>query len=395
MAGPDHGGEPQHGVLGGTFPLGTVFGIRVRANWSVAVILALIAFGLAREDFPATNPRQSALAYALTAVITAIAFLASLLAHELAHSLVARRYGLKVTSITLWLFGGVSELSGDIPDPAAEARVAAVGPLTSLVLGGVFYGLAVGVAALRPARDSVPGLIDTALAYLGITNLILFAFNIIPAAPLDGGRVLRAIIWWRTHDRVKATMWASRVGEVFGWVLVAGGFYAFFITGQWTWLWTALVGLFLTGAASAEAQQAVMTGRLRGVRVSQVMTPSPVTVPASMTVREFLDGDLFRARHQSFPVTQNGDAATGLVTFNRIKQVPAGQRDHTRLADIACPLADVATATPDESVADLLPRLTACADRRALVFRDGRLAGIVSPSDITRMLARLGQGRPS
>jgi Zn-dependent protease/CBS domain-containing protein len=394
MAGPGRGSGPQQGPLRGTFPLGTVGGIRIRANWSVAIIFALVAFGLARLQFPSTSPRQSALTYALAGVITALAFLASLLAHELAHSLLARRHGLKVTSIMLWAFGGVSELSGEVPDPASEAEVAVVGPLTSLVLGGIFIGAAIGVSALRPARDSLAGVVDTALAYLGIINLALAAFNIIPAAPLDGGRVLRAIIWWRTHDRVKATVRADRAGQVFGWILIVGGFYAFFITEQWTWLWTALIGVFLTGAASAEAQQAVVTGRLRGVRVSQIMTPSPVTVPASMTVSEFLDSYLFRLHHQTFPVTLDGDTVTGLVTFNHIKQVPPGQRDHTRLADIACPLADVATAGPDDSAADLLPHLTACADQRALVFRDGRLAGIVSPSDITRMVDRLGQARP-
>lgn len=378
----------------GAFPLGTVFGIRVRANWSVVIILALIAFGLGRLQFPSANPHQSAFTYGLAGVITAVVFLASLLAHELAHSLLARRYGLSVRSITLWAFGGISELSGEFPNPADEARVAAVGPLTSLLLGGIFIGVAAGVAAPHPARDSVTGVIVSALAYLGITNVALFAFNIIPAAPLDGGRVLRAVIWWRTGDRVKATVWASRAGEVLGWVFVVGGFYAFFITGQFTWLWTALIGFFITGGASAEAQQAVVTGRLRGIRVSQIMTPNPVTVRASMTVSEFLDSSLFRARHQSFPVTQDGDTVTGLVTFNRIKQVPPGERDRTRLADIACPLADVATATPDDSAADLLPRLTACADQRALVFRDGHLVGIVSPSDITRMANRLGQRRP-
>ena len=395
MAGQDRGREPQQGLLGGTFPLGTVFGIRIRANWSLAIIFAFIAFGLGKWQFPATNPRQTALTYTLAAVITAVAFLASLLAHELAHSLVARRYGLSVKSITLWLFGGVSELSGEVPSPSAEVWIAIVGPLTSLLLGVIFVGAALGVGASGPARASVPGVIETAFAYLGITNLALFVFNIIPAAPLDGGRVLRAVIWWRTRDRVKATAWASRVGQVFGWAFVLGGFYAFFLTRQWTWIWTALVGLFITGAASSEAQQAVVTGQLQGVRVAQILTPQPVTVRASMTVAEFLASNLYRARHQSFPVTGDGDTVTGLVTFNRIKQVPDGQREHTQLADIACPLADVATATPDESVADLLPRLTACADQRALVFDGGRLVGIVSPSDITRMVDRLNQNRRS
>ena len=184
--------------------------------------------------------------------------------------------------ITLWLFGGVSQLSGDVPSPGAEVWIAGVGPLTSLVLGGIFIGAAALFAGTHPARASVAGVFETALAYLGVTNVALAVFNVIPAAPLDGGRLLRAIVWWRTGDRVKATVWASRAGQVFGWVFVAGGLYAFFITRQWTWLWFAFIGWFLVGSASAEAQQAVVTGQLRGIRASQIMTPDPVTVPGSI-----------------------------------------------------------------------------------------------------------------
>src|ERR1700733_9530643 len=387
MAGP--GWQGRAGFQGAVVPLGSVRGIRIEANWSVALIFALIALGLATLQFPSVNPHQSALTYAIAAIVTAVAFFASLLAHELAHSLGARHYGLRVEKITLWVLGGVSQLSGEVPSPGAEVWIAGVGPLTSLVLGGIFIGAAVLFAGTGPARASVPGVFETALAYLGITNVALAAFNVIPAAPLDGGRLLRAVIWWRTGDRVKATVWASRAGQAFGWAFIVGGVYAFFTTRQWTWLWFAFIGWFLAGSASAEAQQAGVTGQLRGIRVGQIMTPDPVTVPGSATVSEFLDGHLFRARHQGFPVIQDDRGVTGLVTVNRIRQVLPEERDRTRLADIACPLADVATAAPDDSVADLLPRLTACADRRALVFRDGRLAGIVSPSDIARMLDRL------
>jgi Zn-dependent protease/CBS domain-containing protein len=393
MAGP--GRQGRRGFQDAVVPLGSVRGIRIEANWSVALIFALIAFGLATLQFPSVNPHQGALTYAIAAILTAVAFFASLLAHELAHSLVARRFGLRVEKITLWLLGGVSELSGEVPSPGAEVWIAGVGPLTSLVLGGIFIGAAVLFAGTGPARASVPGVFETALAYLGITNVALAAFNVIPAAPLDGGRLLRAVVWWRTGDRVKATVWASRAGQAFGWAFIVGGVYAFFTTRQWTWLWFAFIGWFLAGSASAEAQQAVVTGQLRGIRVSQIMTPDPVTVPGSATVSEFLDGHLFRARHQGFPVIQDDRGVTGLVTVNRIRQVLPEERDRTRLADIACPLADVATAAPDDSVADLLPRLTECTDRRALVFRNGRLAGIISPSDIARMLDRLRASRPS
>jgi Zn-dependent protease/CBS domain-containing protein len=393
MAGPERQG--RSGFQGAALRLGSVRGIRIEANWSVAFIFVLIAFGLATLQFPSVNPHLSALTYAVAGILTAVVFFASLLAHELAHSLVALRYGLRVEKITLWIFGGVSQLSGEVPSPSAEVWIAGVGPLTSLVLGGNLLGAAALFAGTGPARSSVPGVFESALAYLGLTNILLAVFNVLPAAPLDGGRLLRAVVWWRTGDRVKATVWASRSGQAFGWVFIIGGLYATFATRQWTWLWFAFIGWFLIGSATAEAQQAVVTGQLRGIRVSQIMTPDPVTVPGSATVSEFLDGDLFRARHQGFPVIQDGQGTTGLVTISRIRQVPPGERDRTKLADIACPLADVATAAPDDSVADLLPRLTACADRRALVFRDGRLAGIVSPSDIARMLDRLQITRPS
>ena len=227
-------------------------------NWSAAVIFALIAFGLAAWDFPALDPHQSPLTYVLAGVLTTAVYLASLLAHELAHSLVARRYGVTVKSITLWLLGGISELGGETPGPAAEARIAAAGPLTSLLLGGIFIGLAALVTTGHPARTSIPGVIFTALAYLGVSNVVLAVFNVIPAAPLDGGRLLRAVIWWRTGDKVKATVSASRAGQVFGWICIAGGLYVFFLTRDWTWLWFSLIGWFLAGSATAEAQQAVL-----------------------------------------------------------------------------------------------------------------------------------------
>jgi Zn-dependent protease/CBS domain-containing protein len=381
--------QPQYWGRG-TVPLGTIRGIRIGTNWSVAVIFALIAVGLGTLQFPSANPRQNAATYALASVITTLVFFASLLAHELAHSLVARRYRLNVESITLFLFGGISQLSGDVPSPSAEVAIAGAGPLTSLLLGGVFVGAAVGVAGTSPARASLPGVVVTAFAYLGFTNLALAVFNVIPAAPLDGGRLLRAVVWWRSGDRVKATIWASRAGQVLGWVFIAGGLYAWFTTGNFSWVWIAFIGWFVTSGATAEARQAVVTGELRGIRVGQIMTPQPVTVPGSMPVSSFLDGYVFQVRHQSFPVTLDGqDRVTGLVTFNRIKQVPADRRGETVLADIACPLSDVATASPGDSVADLIPRLTACADQRALVFSNGNLVGIVSPSDIARMVDRL------
>jgi Zn-dependent protease/CBS domain-containing protein len=363
-----------------SFSLGRISGIRIGVNWSVLVIVALLAYGLAVGQFPAAAPRRPEVQYAVAAVITAAAYIASLLAHELAHSLVARRNRLEVEGITLWLLGGVSRLQGEIPDPGAEIRVAGVGPLVSLILGGVFLILAWLVHA-----SGVQGVVVAALAWLGAINVILAVFNVIPAAPLDGGRLLRAVLWQITKDRFKSEAWSARAGQVFGWALVVVAAYLVLARREYNWIWFALLGWFLISAATAENQQAVLQSRLRTVAVRQIMTANPVTVPASATVAQFLNDYLPAHRHSAFPVVADGQTV-GLVTLHRINQVPAGERGQTTLREAACPLSQVARATPDEPVADVLPRLSACSEGRALVFAGGQLAGIVSPSDMSRAL---------
>jgi Zn-dependent protease/CBS domain-containing protein len=368
-----------------TFSLGRISGIRIGVNWSVLLIVVLLAYGLAVGQFPAAAPRRPAAEYAIAAVLTALAYLGSLLAHELGHSLVARRNGLGVEGITLWFLGGVSELRGEVSSPAAEVRVSGVGPLVSLVLGGVF-----SLVAWLLHGAEAPGVLVAALAWLGGINLLLAVFNVIPAAPLDGGRLLQAVLWRITGDRLKAAVWSARSGQVFGWALVVVAAYLVLVRREYNWLWFALLGWFLIGAATSESQQAMLQSRLRTVPVREVMTANPVTVPGSATVSQFLNDYQTWHRHSAFPVTDDGQTV-GLMTVHRANQVPAGQRGHTLVRDAACPLAEVARATPDEPVADVLPRLTACSEGRALVFADGQLAGIVSSSDLSRALDRLSR----
>jgi Zn-dependent protease/predicted transcriptional regulator len=370
-------------VVRQTFSLGRIAGIRIGVNWSVLVIVALLAYGLAAGQFPAEVPHRPEAEYIVAAVVTAVAYMASLLAHELAHSLVARRNGIKVEDITLWLLGGVSRLEGEFPDPGAELRVAGAGPLTSLLLGGLFL-LVTWLAVAAGAR----GVVVAALAWLGGINILLAVFNVIPAAPLDGGRLLRAVLWSITKDKLKAAVWSARSGQVFGWVLTVAGIYLVLVQRNYSWLWFVLLGWFLISAATAENQQAVLQSRLRTVTVRQVMTANPVTVPASATVAQFLTDYLPWSRHSAFPVVADGQTV-GLVTVRRVNQVPAGERGQTTLRDVACPLSEIARATPDESVGDVLPRLNQCSEGRALVFDDGRLAGIVGPADISQALERL------
>src|SRR6266849_5215358 len=207
-------------VMGQSFSLGRISGIRIGVNWSVLIIVALLAYGLAAGQFPAEVPRRPEAEYVVAAIVTAVAYMGSLLAHELAHSLVARRNGVQVEGITLWLLGGVSRLQGEVPNPAAEVRVAGVGPLTSLVLGAVCT-----LVAWLLHGSGVGGVGVAALAWLGGINILLAVFNVIPAAPLGGGRLLQAILWAVTKDRLKAAMGAARAGQVFGWALTVVGFY--------------------------------------------------------------------------------------------------------------------------------------------------------------------------
>jgi Zn-dependent protease/CBS domain-containing protein len=357
-------------------------------NWSVLLIVALLAYGLAVGQFPADVPHRPEAEYVVAAIVTAVAYMASLLAHELAHSLVARRNGVQVEGITLWLLGGVSRLQGEVPTPGAEVRLAGVGPLTSLVLGGVFT-----LVAWLLHTSGVGGVVVAALAWLGGINILLAVFNVIPAAPLDGGRLLQAVLWAITKDRLKAAMWAARSGQVFGWALLVVGAYLVLALRDYSWIWFIILGWFLTSAATAENQQAVVQSRLRTVAVREIMTADPVTVPASATVTHFQHDLLPWLRHSAFPVVDDDGQPVGLVTVRRVNAVPADDRDRTTLREVACPLAEVAKAAPDEPVSDLLPRLNACSDGRALVLTDGKLAGIVAPADISHALERISGNR--
>lgn len=379
---PKHRGRGgQDGGGRGTLSLGHVAGIRIGVNWSVLVIFGLIAYGLAAWRFPQAYSGHSTAAYVTAGLLTAVVFFASLLAHELSHALVARRNGQEVEGITLWLLGGVARLHGEAQDPAAELRVAGVGPLVSLILGGFFLGVTALAALLGGG-----GLVGGAILWLGLINVALAVFNSIPAAPLDGGRLLRAFLWWRTGNATKSAVWASQTGKVFGWLLVAVGLFSLF-TGAVGGLWLAVIGWFLITAASAEGQQAAVRERLSGIPIRRVMTPEPMTVPAAMTVRQFMDDYLLRHRHTAFPVTDYDGTPAGLVTLDRIRAVqPTGQED-TRIGDIFVPLSEVARASPDDSVADLLPRLGERPEGRALIFTGERLVGIVSPRDVSRTLA--------
>ena len=364
--------------------LGRIAGIRVGVNLSVFVIVAILVFGLATGRLPLAYPGRDGLAYVGAAVVAAILFLASLLAHEMAHSLVARRHGIEVESIVLWLLGGVASLRGEPKTPGADFRIAVAGPLTSLALAAGFGLLAAGLDLL-----GVDGLPLGVLTYLAVTNLMLGLFNLLPAAPLDGGRILRAALWRFRGNRQTAAVSAARAGRVLGLLFIALGVLQLVTGAGIGGIWMALIGWFVVSAASAEEQHARVSGRLSGLTVAQVMTPQPLALDGNLTVEQFVHQVVMTHRFSTYPLVDPHGRLVGLVTLNRARAVPPEQHGTTRLADIACPPSEVPVTRLEEPVQELLERMQGCADGRAVVVdAEGRVIGVVSPTDLARALER-------
>jgi Zn-dependent protease/CBS domain-containing protein len=375
-----------------TLRLGRIAGVRIGVNWTVLVIFGLILVGLATVQLPLLFEGRAAVTYWIAGTLGATAFFVSLLAHELAHAIVAQRYGIRVEGIVLWLFGGVAKLQGEATDPSADLRIAAVGPSVSLALGAVF-----GLVAWLVTMLGGSGIALGVLGWLSLVNVVLALFNLIPAAPLDGGRILRALLWRRRGDRTEAAVIAARAGRVFGVVLIALGVAELVFLEGFGGLWLALIGWFLTSAASAEEQQARLQHSLEGLTVAHVMTRDPVTVGPELTVEALLEDHVLRHRFSAFPVVDGLGQPLGLVTLNRIRQLDRHARSTTSVRDIACGPNEMALTQPDEPITSMLARMGASADRRAVVVDAGRVVGIVSPTDIARTLeiAALRPAAPS
>lgn len=360
--------------------LGRIGGVEVSLSWSVLFIAWLLTWSLASSLLPSQVPDRDPAVYWVAGVVAALLFFVSLLAHELAHALVARREGVEVEGITLWLFGGVAQLHGEAATPRAEAFIAGVGPLVSFVVAGVAWVASLAFGGMGDGAT----LAGATLGWLAMINLILAIFNLLPAAPLDGGRLLRAFVWHRTDDPLRATQIATRAGRILGAALVALGLAEFAFQADLGGLWTVFIGGFLILAASAEGQSARLRDVLGGVCVRDVMTPDPVAVRDWMTVDEFLAEHAPSYRFTTFPLRGFDGKLSGVTTLGRVTKVPADERAGTRLRDVAVPIADMTTAAPDEPVMELLTRMPAGATGRVLVLRDDDLVGIVSPSDINR-----------
>jgi Zn-dependent protease len=366
-----------------TVPLGRVAGIRVGMHWSVLVMVALFGWLLGAQVLPAMTPHQPAAVYWAVAVPGAVALIAALLAHELAHSLVARRYGVPVTSITLWALGGVSELGSEPPTARAELRIAAAGPVTSVAAGLIFGGLATAVRA-----GGGPGIAVAVLGWLAVMNIVLAVFNLLPGVPLDGGRILRAVLWRRHGDRVRAAQSAAGAGRVIGALLLAAGLGEVLVWADAGGLWLALIGVFVMTAATAEATAQTAAAALAGLRVGDVMTPDPDIGATWMSAADFIDRVALTSDQDEFPVIGADGSLAGVTGIARLVRIPPARRASTTVGQVMAPVPPAYVAAPDDPAAPLLNRPPLARDLAAIVITDGTITGIVTITHLRRIVRR-------
>jgi len=363
--------------------LGRLAGVKIGVNWSWLVILALISASLGFAVFPTTNPGYSDGVYAAMAIAAALLFFVSLLLHELGHAVVARREGMEIEGIVLWLFGGVAQFRGLFPSAGAELRIALAGPAVSLLIGVTLLS----VAILAP----LPGFLDGSVMWLGRINLVLLAFNMLPALPLDGGRVFRALVWQRTGDFTRATSIAGAVGRGFGQLMIGFGLLSVLLLGALGGIWLAFLGWFLMAAAGAEVKFATMGAALRSMSVADAMAHDPVTVPAEQTLAEFSQGVFTRSRHAAYPVVDDG-TLTGLLAFRDLTRVSPANWNQERIDQHMRPFGRVLVMAPDDELGTAAMDLSQDDLGRALVLEEGRLAGLLSMTDVSRLIELRSRG---
>jgi Zn-dependent protease/CBS domain-containing protein len=368
-------------LFGRRFTLFHLFGIAIRIDPSWVLLAVLITWTLAVGFFPASYPELQPATYWLMGAVAAIGLFVSIILHEMAHAVVARRDGLEIDGITLFVFGGVAEMKAEPASPLKEFRMAIAGPIASVGVGLVCYLVALAGGMVGAGAPFVG-----VFAYLAVINTILVVFNMVPAFPLDGGRVLRAGLWaWQGSLR-RATEISATIGGGFGIALIVLGLVNV-VTGNFIGgIWWALIGLFVRFAAQMSFQQVLVKQGLEGVMVKQLMNPQPITVAPDLTIGELVEDYVYRYHFKLFPVVQ-GDKLVGCVRLGDLKEVPRDRWGATRIADIMQPCTVETTVAPDTDAIDLLQRLQPPRDGRLLVTRDGRLEGIISRHDLFAYLA--------
>ena len=359
-----------------SFHLGTIRGIRIGINWSLLVIFVLIAWTLADGVFPSQNPGLGNTVYVAMAVIAATLFFLSILAHELGHAFVAQHEGMEIEGITLWLFGGVARFRGEFPSAGAELRIAVAGPIVTAIIGGACVGI---------AQAGLPDAIDGVAAWLGYINLLLLVFNLLPALPLDGGRILRSILWKARANYTWATLISATTGQAIGILVAIAGIALIVAFGAFSGAWLAFIGWFLFTAAGEERRAVGRLELFGDRRVADVMIPDPITVPGDATVGQLADAMTPELRHSTYPVVE-GERPIGLLPFARLVEAPRSQWESRLIRDFALPLGSVPTFAPDQPAIDAALQLARSRVGRGLVVEGDRLVGLVAREDLLRYL---------
>jgi Zn-dependent protease/CBS domain-containing protein len=351
--------------------------IEIRGSW--LVIFALVLWTISSAYLPSRFPEIGRGTAWIAGLFATVGFFASLVLHELAHSVVARYYGIRVSGVTLFLFGGVSRIEAEPADPWIELRMAIVGPLTSFALALGFW---LGALSARNTGDAVPRAV---LEYLAGINVALGVFNLIPGLPLDGGRVLRALVWLRTGSQERATRVASHLGRGFSLGLVGLGLIEIVAGSLVGGLWLVLIGFFLRATAGASYQELVLRNALSGIDVRDVMVREPLTVSPDLTLRELIDGHFLRDGVRGYPV-RDGDKVLGSISLRELRVLPREQLDSRRVRDVMLPLDARISVRSSDPLLGALRRMVSD-DRAQLLVMDGdRLAGLLTRGAVRRVL---------
>jgi len=363
--------------MASSFRIGRIAGIDIGVNYTWIFAFFLITWSFAVGVFPPLSPGSSTLGYWAAGFIEALLMFVCVLLHELAHSLVARSRGLNVGSITLFIFGGVSNLQEEPAKAGTEFYMAVVGPATSLVLAVVFYA----VFLIFPVRTSLTAV---TVFYLAYVNLSLGIFNLIPGFPLDGGRVLRSIIWGATKNLRTATNIAAGIGQLFGWLFIGIGVYLAFSGNILNGLWIAFIGWFLNSAADSSRRELTMRETLRGVHVRDVMDPTPACIGPETPISDVVQQTFFQAGYRAAPICQ-GDKLDGIITITDVKKIPQEKWTTTPVSQIMT-REPLYTVNEDDDLGAAIRLLSAHDLNQLIVLKEGRLAGLLNRSHVIRYL---------
>ncbi|HVT44920.1 MAG TPA: site-2 protease family protein [Thermoanaerobaculia bacterium] len=368
-------------MFGRGITLFKLFGFAVRIDLSWLIIAALITWSLAVGVFPQMYPDLAVRTYWIMGIAGALALFLSIIIHEFSHALVARRYGLQMKGITLFIFGGVAEMTEEPPSPKVELLMAIAGPIASVFLAAFFFvlGLLGGAAGWRQEAIGV-------FSYLALVNIVLVIFNLVPAFPLDGGRVLRSLLWmWKGNIRW-ATRIASQSGSVFGMGLMILGIVSVFSGNLVGGLWWFLIGMFLRNAAVMSYQQILVRQLLEGEPVSRFMITEPVTVPRHISVRDLVEDYVYKYHHKMYPVVDE-ERLVGCVTTKQIKELPRDEWDRQTVGTLAAQCSEANTIPPDADAMKALAKMSSTKTSRLMVVDRGKLVGILSLKDLMNLLS--------